>query len=407
MSGISSQMSTKHTNEVRNLTFPYVSEVDAERLSEYRVEGVWWELLAELRLSLAVSREYEHLLYLIHSDAGAPLVSVLELPHPSGICYDGGRRRLIVSSTRTPNQLIEFRLIEPGLPNDLAPETAVHPDGSLFVPVLKYFLAGSLYTHDVALIDDELCLTATGHNFLARVLRDGGWERVWWPRCLDRLDRDRFNQNYLQLNSVTPAGSIDDCFFTAFADETTGPKPWKGGFGPTGKGVVFRGATRDVIARGLTCPHSARVLDDRVWLCNSGYGEVGFLEPGQSPWKFEAVLRLPGFTRGLAFAGRYGFVGLSKIIPSYERYAPGVPTASSQCGVVAFDRLTGERVASLTWTNGYQIYDVQGLPGLVRPLLPSFAKGADGINHYLRFHGWDLNRVGTRSASGLEAAIQS
>ncbi len=389
------QMKASHTDEVKNLSFPYEAEVDTEFLSEYEVSGDWWGLLTELRLSLAVSREYEHLLYLLHSNGGTPWVTSLELPHPSGICFDQDHQRLIVSSTRTPNQLIEFRLLDPGLSlSEIIPDTARLPDGALFIPVTKFFLPGSLYTHDVALIGGELFVTATGHNFLARIPREGGWERVWWPSCLDGLARDQFNQNYLQLNSVSSGADIASCYLTGFSDLTTGPKPWKDGYGPHGKGVVFEAVSREVVLRELTCPHSARMHKGTLWLCNSGFGEVGFMEKnGASGNRFVPVTRVQGFTRGLAFAGDYGFVGLSKIIPSYEAYAPGLNATASQCGVVAFDLNTGAQVASLIWKNGYQIYDVQPMIGLDRPMLPMFPKIEDGINHYLRYQGWDISRV--------------
>ena len=70
-------------------------------------------------------------------------------------------------------------------------------------------------------------------------------------------------------------------------------------FAVDGRGVVFSGATRAVVGRGLTRPHSARIHDGRLWVDNSGYGEVGVIEDG----RFAAVARLPGWTRGLAAAG--------------------------------------------------------------------------------------------------------
>src|SRR5206468_2811792 len=123
---------------------------------------------------------------------------------------------------------------------------------------------------------------------------------------------------------------------TAFSEETFGPKPWKAGYGPRGKGVVFAGSSRQVIVRGLTCPHSARLRGGALWLCNSGYGELGVVEgvtAGAS--HYEPVARVPGFTRGLAFAGNYAFVGLSKVIDFYEPYAPGLPGSHVTRALVA------------------------------------------------------------------------
>ena len=158
---------------------------------------------------------------------------------------------------------------------------------------------------------------------LARVFPLGGWQRVWWPACVDSLGRAAFDQNYLQLNSIACAGSPEGSYYTAFSDQTFGPKPWKEGYGPRGKGVVFAGSSRQVICRGLMCPHSAKLRDGPLWLCNSGYGEVGVLEVASEASevgnRYHAVATVPGFTRGLAFAGPYGFVGLSRGFRHTER----------------------------------------------------------------------------------------
>jgi hypothetical protein len=99
------------------------------------------------------------------------------------------------------------------------------------------------------------------------------------------------------------------------------------------------------------------------------------------------VARAPGFTRGLAFAGDVMFVGLSKVIPKYEPYAPGLTPEQTRCGIWAFRASTGEFLASLSWPQGYQIYDIQVLAGVKRPRLPLESRPGDGINPLLRFLG--------------------
>jgi len=316
----------------------------------------------------------------------------MDLPHPSGLFYDERRRELIVSSTRTPNQIFFFRMLgDADYAREIVPADLVRPDGTLFVPYRSVLLPGTLYIHDLVLIADDVFVTATGHNFLARIRPDGGWERVWWPACVDGLGRASFDQNYLQLNSIACAGSPERSYFTAFSDQASGPKPWKEGYGPRGKGVVFAGASRGVVCRGLTCPHSAKLHDGALWLCNSGYGEVGVLDvldaASETANRYRVVATVPGFTRGLAFAGHYAFVGLSKVIDFYEPYAPGLDPKASRCGIVAFDTRSGTEVASLVWPAGYQIYDVQVMDRVRRPMLPTKPTDAAGINTYLRYLG--------------------
>lgn len=383
------QMRKKYTTEVSNLAMSNAPENDIEPLLESAVTGPFWEILEERDITLAVSREYEHFIMLLGGTGGAPHVAALELPHPSGLFYDTSTGELIVSSTRTPNQIFWLRpLSEADYESEVIPANLDRPDGTLFMPYRSTLLPGTLYIHDIALIGRELFATITGHNFLARLDSTGGWQRVWWPRVVDGMDRAAFDQNYLQLNSIAIGSSPETSYYTAFSDETTGAKPWKAGYGPKGRGVVFDGASRDVILRDLTCPHAAKQRDGVVWLCNSGYGEVGFFDPrsGGDP-EYTVVSRLPGFTRGLCFHGDLAFVGLSKVIDFYEPYAPGLTPKETVCGVAIVDTATGGVLAQLTWPDGYQIYDVQVMPGIRKALLPRKPSHSEDINHMLRYLG--------------------
>jgi hypothetical protein len=119
-----------------------------------------------------------------------------------------------------------------------------------------------------------------------------------------------------------------------------------------------------VVARGLTRPHSARLNDRQVWVDNSGYGEVGIARDGA----FEAVARLPGWTRGLCFVEDVLFAGTSRVIARFRAYAPGV-TAQS-CGVHAVSRRTGRTLASITWPAGNQVFAVDWCPATMSGGLP-------------------------------------
>jgi uncharacterized protein (TIGR03032 family) len=383
-------MRKQFTVETDNLSVSKISEATFEKSLEFDLEGPFFELLDQHAVTLVVSREYEHFVLFLGGNGGAPWQSHLPLPHPSGLFWDDHARELLLSSTRSPNQIFFLKpLVEEDYHREVVPAGIERQDGTLFLPCRSLILPGTLYIHDLVQIRQQIHATVTGHNFLARIDPMGGWEKVWWPDCVDHLGRSAFDQNYLQLNSIAVGESPETSFFTAFSDQVGGPKPWKQGYGPRGKGVVFSGATRRVMARGLTCPHSAKQRDGRVWLCNSGYGETGFLEPtseGETEARFVPVNRTNGFTRGLAFFDKYAVVGLSRVIDFYEPYAPGLAPSETVCGLVIFDLETGAEVASLTWPGGYQIYDVQALPHFAKPVFPT-SVAADGINHALRYLG--------------------
>ena len=378
------------TTAVDNLALARIGTKDVPVPLEFETQGDFFGLLDELDVALLVTREYEHFVELIGGNGGTPWQSALPLPHPSGAFVDPRDGSLVISSTRNPNQIFWFR---PGVAQDwdreIVPVGLEPEDRTIYLPTRTRALPGSLYIHDVVIDGDDLLVAATGHNFVARIDPATGWERVWWPKTFDGMGDDAFRENHVQLNSIGlgPHGLVD-AHLTAFADETTGTKPWKDGYGPEGRGIVFSAATRETVLRGLTCPHSATRHDGEVWLCNSGFGAVGFgqgVVAGDPTSTFVPVAKLPGFTRGLAFAGDHAIVGLSKVIERYEPYAPGLSPSESRCGLAIVDVRSGAIEALLWWPDGLQIYEVQVMPGVTRPTLPGF--GPDGDEPFLRVLG--------------------
>jgi uncharacterized protein (TIGR03032 family) len=135
-----------------------------------------------------------------------------------------------------------------------------------------------------------------------------------------------------------------------------------------------------IVARGLSMPHSPRWHDGRLWLLESGTG--GLVAIDRATGMKETVARLPGFTRGLSFAGPYAFIGLSKIRASSAM--DGVPLAQRReelkCGVAVVDVRSGLTVALLEFQTAVEeIFDVQLLPGIRFPEVIGFQKGA--IHH--------------------------
>jgi uncharacterized protein (TIGR03032 family) len=87
----------------------------------------------------------------------------------------------------------------------------------------------------------------------------------------------------------------------------------------TDGGIVMDVASNRIICEGLSMPHSPRVHDGTLWVLNSGTGELGkVVDFKKGMGKFKPVAFCPGFLRGLAFYGKYAFVGLSR--PRYKRF---------------------------------------------------------------------------------------
>jgi uncharacterized protein (TIGR03032 family) len=322
----------------------------------FRTYGGWWDALATRDITLIVSREYEHLLMGLSVEDGRPSISFMPMPHPSGVVADRRRGVVHVASTRNPNQVF-----------DLVPVRGLRPRGDVrsdspgarpLVPIRTRFFPGSLYMHDLALVGGALHANAVGENAVIRLNDDGTYRRVWWPRCIERPDGPLFGRNHLQLNSIAAGPRINGSFFSASTDQVSARRPGHRNFPVDGRGVIFSGRTREPIVRGLTRPHSARLLGNTLWVANSGYGELAVYMDGRA----ETVRRLPGWTRGLTFHHRVAFVGTSRVISRFRQYAPGLDVDSSRCGVHAVDTRSGEILGGIEWPAGNQVFGIDWVP---------------------------------------------
>jgi uncharacterized protein (TIGR03032 family) len=134
-------------------------------------------------------------------------------------------------------------------------------------------------------------------------------------------------------------------------------------------GVVIDVASGEIALEGLSMPHSPRWHDGRLWLLNSGTGELGTADLATG--RFTPVAFCPGYARGLAFSGRHAVVGLSR--PRHNQTFEGLALegrlkakdAEPRCGLIVVDTVTGATVSWLRFNHTVdELYDVAVLPGV-------------------------------------------
>ena len=124
-------------------------------------------------------------------------------------------------------------------------------------------------------------------------------------------------------------------------------------------------------------PHSPRLYDRRLWLLNSGTGELGTVDLVDG--RFEPVCFCPGFARGLDFVGRFAVIGLSEERSSraFSDLALGrhlkENDADGRCGVLVVDIDRGAIVQWLRFLGETrELYDFKLLAGVRQPRVIAF-----------------------------------
>ena len=332
--------------------WPHADAIDP-RLLTYKASPSWWEIVERCGITLLVTREYEHLVMAASVVKGKPYVSYMAMPHPSGIAVNTRDNTVYIASTRNPNQIFDLKPVTGSLGRRDSPEEEI--TGRPLIPVRSRFLPGCLYIHDLAIVDRALHASAVGQNAIIRIDDDGTYKRVWWPKCVERRRKPVIELNHIQLNSIAAGRRIESSYFSASSSAMSTRRPGHKNYPVKGRGVVFSGKTREPVVTGLTRPHSARLHARKLWVNNSGYGELCVAKGGNA----ECIARLPGWTRGLGFADGVAFVGVSRVIPRFRQYAPGLNVESSECGIYAVDSVTGQVLGSMVWPYGNQIFAVE------------------------------------------------
>ena len=335
---------------------PFAKAGITEESLAYNASNSFVAVLKKLRVTLLVSREYENLLITLSVPKNKLEQTFFHIPHPSGIAVDHKTHSVYVASTRNPNQIVEFKPQKEHV--ERTDERGVVDGRNILMPARAKYYGGMYYFHDLALIAGKLYANAVGMNGVVEVDMNSGTsdKLVWWPKSTEaKGGKPDTRANYIQLNSIAAGKSLSDSYFSASGAHIRSTKPRDATYPVDGEGVIFSGKTRTPIAHGLTRPHSLRYYKKRLFVDNSGYGEVGYIQEG----KFHPVATLPGWTRGLCIIDDILLAGTSRILPRFRQYAPGVDHKKARSGIHAIDLKNMSSIGTIEFPHGNQIFAIE------------------------------------------------
>lgn len=232
------------------------------------------------------------------------------------------------------------------------------------------WVTGDVDAHDVAFGSDGRPLFVNSlFSCVASVSEGHSFRPVWKPPFISRLaPEDRCHLNGFAVAEGAPR------YATAVSrsDVADGWRDRR-----RDGGVVIDVGSGEIVAQRLSMPHSPRLHGGRLWVLNSGTGELATvdLQCGQ----VEPVAFCPGYLRGLAFVGDYAIVGLS--MPRDEQAFSGLPLDDAllsrdtepRCGLMVIDLKSGD-IAGWIRIEGLvrELYDVAVLPAVKHASLIGF-----------------------------------
>lgn len=316
------------------------------------------QLLASLDGCLAFTTYQAGKLFLLGVSAAGRL-SVFErtFPRCMGLAVSDDGRRLLLA---THYQI--FRL------DDVSAGSYGGGDhDALFAPRMSW-ITGDLDAHDIGFdTTGRAVFVNTLFSCLAQTSDGYSFRPLWRPPFISKLTpEDRCHLNGMAMENGAPR------FVTAVSTSDV-TDSWRDR--RVDGGVVIDVATSQIVARGLSMPHSPRLRNGELWLLNSGRGELGRVDLDSGA--FTPVAFCPGYARGLAFKGNLAFVGLSR--PRSEtRTFTGLPLddalaardAEARCGLLVINVESGDTVGWVRIEGVVrELYDVVHIPHARRPAL--------------------------------------
>ena len=257
-------------------------------------------------------------------------------------------------------ELVTYRRCDEVLATSARPE--LEGADALYLP-RSVHVTGDINAHDLAWGDAGLWLVNSRFNCLCTLDPMLGFKVRWQPFFKQTLDTASAGHlNGMAMHAGKPV--FASCF-APVADN------WRERDGSRQDGAIIDVERNELILEGLFMPHSPRVHEGGLYVCNSGTGEV--LRFDLRTRALRSVITLPCFTRGLRFYKHYMLVCCSQVRHSnaksnntlFEHFEENV------AGLYIVDLHTEQVVAYTEFLGDVsQLYDIALIPNTLTPFIP-------------------------------------
>jgi uncharacterized protein (TIGR03032 family) len=303
-------------------------------------------ILDQLQCSLLVSTYQAGKVISIGVHEDELQVSYLDFEEPMGIAVSNDQ--IAIGSNR------QIHFIRP-VHQILETQWPDGPFDGAFIAQSSIY-TGRIHSHELAWGQDGLWIVNTLFSSLC-TLRDGvSFVLRWQPPFIDSIgEHDCCHLNGLAMRDNTPG-------YVSMIAPTSKPSGWREH--KRDGGCIVAIPSGETVCSGLSMPHSPRWYGDKLWILNSGRGELGYIDLNEN--RFVPVEFLPGFLRGVSFVGDYAFVGLSKARET--NLFGGLPITERpdtlRCGIGIVDLRSGKTIAVLKFLTGVdEIFAVETVLG--------------------------------------------
>ncbi|MFA6629728.1 MAG: TIGR03032 family protein [Sulfuricurvum sp.] len=313
------------------------------------------DICRQLNASIVMTTYQTNKIMIIGQHDGAFDIRYKHFPRPMGMTWNKGR--LYAGLGHGIYQFANFH----GVTGSLE-EGNVYD--ACYMPLNVHYTA-DIDIHEMEMCNDQLYFINT--KFSCLCINDGNssFKPVWKPPFIsimqptDKCHLNGFCSRDGEPRYVTALGTTDE------------PLGWRAD--KANGGILMDIKTNEILASGLSMPHSPRWYNGKLYVLESGKGAISYYDFKKK--KVIPIGTVPGFTRGFDIVGNLAFIGVSKVRESATFSGLEITKLPKRVsGIWIVDINTGKIVSFVEFTSGLdEVFAVSVLPHKKLEVLDAFS----------------------------------